>query len=206
MRKYLILIGFFLGGIVWSGINPHDYITWFLEVLPAILGLAVLLLTYRKFRFTDLTYLFILLHCYVLFIGGHYMYAHVPLFDWLKELFGMSRNNYDKLGHFAQGFVPAMIARELFIRREVVRRGAWLPFLTVCVCLSISLAYELIEWLVAVLAGGSAEALIATQGYIWDAQSDMLWALIGSVCMVLFMSKIQNRHIEAQRIGVLHRL
>lgn len=132
------------------------------------------------------------------------MYCHVPLFEWVKEVFHLSRNNYDKFGHLAQGFVPAMIAREMFIRLEIVKRGAWLPFLTICVCLSVSLAYEIIEWFVALLAGGSAEALLATQGYVWDTQSDMFWALIGSVCMLLFMSKVQDRHIEAQRKSTIH--
>jgi len=186
---------FFIGLIV-SGIHPHDYFTWLLEVFPGIVGFLILLLSYKKFRFTDLTYIFILIHCYILFIGGHYTYAEVPLFDWIKELFHQSRNNYDKVGHFAQGFIPAMVVRELFIRLEIVKRGKWLSFLCVCVCLSISACYELFEWFVAVVSGQSAEAFLGTQGDIWDTQSDMLFALIGSICMVLFMSGIQDKYIN----------
>jgi len=196
MRNKLILTGIFLAGIIWSGIRPHDYFTWFLEVLPAVIGFIILFATYRKFKFTDLTYVFILIHCYILFIGGHYTYAEVPFFDWVKEVLHQSRNNYDKVGHFAQGFIPAMIIRELFIRQEIVRKGAWLSFLTVCVCLSISAVYEFIEWFVAVMSGESAESFLGTQGYIWDTQSDMLYAMIGSICMIIFMSRIQNRQIE----------
>jgi putative membrane protein len=196
MRNKLILTGIFLAGIIWSGIRPHDYFTWFLEVLPAVIGFIILFATYRKFKFTDLTYVFILIHCYILFIGGHYTYAEVPFFDWVKEVLHQSRNNYDKVGHFAQGFIPAMIIREMFIRQEIVRKGSWLSFLTVCVCLSISAVYEFIEWFVAVMSGESADSFLGTQGYVWDTQSDMLYAMIGSICMIIFMSRIQNRQIE----------
>jgi len=186
---------FFIGLIV-SGVHPHDYFTWILEVFPGIIGLLVLMFTFKKFRFTDLTYVFILIHCYILFIGGHYTYAEVPLFDWIKEIFHQSRNNYDKVGHFAQGFIPAMVVRELFVRLEIVKRGRWLSFICVCVCLSISACYELFEWFVAVVSGQSAEAFLGTQGDSWDTQSDMLFALIGAVCMVLFMSGIQDKWIK----------
>ena len=121
MKKYWILIVIFLAGLVLSAINPHDYFTWILEVFPAIIGLGILTFTFKKFRFSDLTYIFILVHCYILFVGGHYTYAEVPAFDWIKEVFHQSRNNYDKVGHFAQGFVPAMIVRELFVRKEIVK-------------------------------------------------------------------------------------
>ncbi len=195
MKKYLILIALFFIGLVWSGISPHDYFTWLLEVLPAIIGLLVLIFTYSKFKFTDLVYSFILAHCFVLFIGGHYTYAEVPAFNWLREVLHQSRNNYDKVGHFTQGFVPAMIARELFIRNEIVKKGAWLSFLTVCVCLSISALYEFLEWFVAVFSGESADAFLGTQGYVWDTQSDMLYATIGAICMLVFLSKIQDKQI-----------
>lgn len=138
----------------------------------------------------------ILIHCFILFIGGHYTYAEVPLFDWIKEVFHQSRNNYDKVGHFAQGFVPAIIIRELFIRRIIVKQGAWLSFLTICVCLSISVFYEFLEWFVAVISGQSADSFLGTQGYVWDTQSDMLFALIGATCMIIFFSKIHNKQIE----------
>jgi len=195
MKKHWILVALFFAGLLISAIQPHDYFTWILEVAPAIIGLLVLLITYRSFRLTDLTYVLILCHCYILFIGGHYTYAEVPLFDWIKEVFHQSRNNYDKVGHFAQGFVPAMIVRELFIRKEIVRPGRWLSFLTICVCISISVFYEFLEWLVAIVSGQSAEAFLGTQGYAWDTQSDILYALIGAVCMVVVVSKIHDNQI-----------
>ena len=189
----------FFAGLIISAINPHDYFTWILEVFPAIIGFSVLAFTFKKFRFTNLTYILILIHCYILFVGGHYTYAEVPLFDWVKDVFHQSRNNYDKVGHFAQGFVPALIVRELFIRQQIVKRGAWLPFLAICVCGSISAFYELIEWFVAIASGQSAEAFLGTQGYVWDTQSDMLYALIGAVCMVVFVSKFQDKQIKELR-------
>lgn len=195
MKKYWILIILFLAGLALSAIQPHDYFTWILEVFPGIIGLFILIFTFKKFRFSDLTYIFILLHCYILFVGGHYTYAEVPLFDWLRDVLGQSRNNYDKVGHFAQGFVPAMIVRELFIRKQIVTPGKWLAFLTVCVCLSISVFYEFLEWFVAIASGQSADAFLGTQGYVWDTQSDMLYAMIGAVCMIIFLSRKQNKEI-----------
>ena len=195
MRKNSVLIVLYFIGLLWSAINPHDYFTWFLEVFPAIIGFILLVLTYKKFRFTYLTYCCILLHCYVLFVGGHYTYAEVPLFDWLKEVFNQTRNNYDKVGHFAQGFVPAIITREILIRKSVVK-PSWLSFLTICVCLSISAVYEFLEWFVALMTGESAESFLGTQGYIWDTQSDMLYATLGAISMIVFMSSYQNKQIK----------
>ena len=195
MKKYWILVIIFLAGLIISGIHPHDYFTWILEVFPAIIGLFILIFTFKKFRFSYLVYMLIVVHCYILFIGGHYTYAEVPLFDWIKDLFHQSRNNYDKLGHFAQGFVPAMIVRELFIRQEIVKRG-WLSFLTICVCLTISVLYEFLEWFVAVASGQSADSFLGTQGDVWDTQSDMLFALIGAICMIVFMSRIHDKQIN----------
>jgi putative membrane protein len=131
MKKYYILLVLFFAGLIASAINPHDYFTWILEVFPAIIGLFVLIFTFNKFRFTTLTYVFILIHCYVLFIGGHYTYAQVPLFNWLRDVLHQTRNNYDKIGHFMQGFVPAMIVRELFVRQQVIHSKKWLAVLTV---------------------------------------------------------------------------
>lgn len=196
MKKITLLIALFFIGLIISGIHPHDYFTWILEVFPAIIGFLVLLFTYKKFKFSDFTYIFILIHCYILFVGGHYTYAEVPLFEWIKEVFHQSRNNYDKVGHFMQGFIPAMIVREMFIRLEIVKHGRWLTFLIVCVCISISVFYEFIEWFVAVVSGQSAESFLGTQGYAWDTQSDMLYALIGAVCMILFMSGIQDKQLN----------
>jgi len=201
MKKYIILIILFFAGLVLSGIQPHDYFTWILEVFPGIMGFLILTITFKRFRFSYLTYIFILIHCYILFVGGHYTYAQVPLFDWIKEVFHQTRNNYDKVGHFAQGFVPAMIIRELFVRLKVVNNGKWLPFLTVCVCMSISALYEFFEWFVAVVSGQSSEAFLGTQGDVWDTQSDMLFAAIGAICMVLFLSGIQDKLISKLKMN-----
>jgi len=195
MKKYWTLILFFFAGLILSGIQPHDYFTWMLEVFPGIVGFIILTLTFNKFRFSDLTYFLILIHCYILFVGGHYTYAEVPLFDWIKELLHQSRNNYDKVGHFAQGFIPAMIVRELLIRKEIVQPGAWLSFLTICVCVTVSVCYEFLEWFVAVVSGQSAEAFLGTQGYVWDTQSDMLYAMIGAAFMVIFFTGFHDKQI-----------
>ena len=179
--------------LVWSGIAPKDQLTWFLEVFPAILGAAVLLLTYHRFRLTPMLYLLILLHCLILMVGGHYTYAEVPLFD---GLFGAERNNYDKVGHFAQGFVPALIAREILIRKRVVNGQVWLNLFIVSFCLAFSAFYELIEWWVALATGENAEAFLGTQGYVWDTQSDMGVALLGAIVCILVLPKWHNRQLE----------
>lgn len=191
-----MLITLFFIGLIWSGIQPFDYFTWGLEVLPAVLGLIILLLTFKKFQFTFLTYCFILIHSYILFIGGHYTYAEVPLFNWIEEAFDLSRNNYDKVGHFAQGFIPAMIIRELFVRKKIVNSKKWLNFIVVCICLSFSAAYELIEWWVALFSGENADAFLGTQGYVWDTQSDMLYATIGAITMLVLLAKTQDKNIS----------
>jgi putative membrane protein len=196
MKKHVLLIFLFFAGLFVSAIQPHDYFTWILEVFPAIIGFIALVLTYKRFQFTYLTYVMILLHCYVLFIGGHYTYALVPAFDWVRDVFHQTRNNYDKVGHFFQGFVPAMIVRELFIRRYVIQKKTWLALLTVCVCATISVLYELLEWLVSVTSGSAGDSFLGTQGDIWDTQSDMLFAIIGATCMVLFFSKLLDKKIE----------
>lgn len=196
MKKYYILIFIFFAGLLISAIKPHDYFTWMLEVMPAILGFLVLLFTFKRFKFSYLTYVMILIHCYILFIGGHYTYAEVPAFNWLRDALDQTRNNYDKVGHFAQGFVPAMIVREILIRLQVVLKPSWLAFLTVCVCMAISVMYEFLEWFVALLSGEAGDSFLGTQGYIWDTQSDMLYATIGAICMVSLFSGVQNRQIE----------
>lgn len=195
MKKYYILIILFFVGLIGSAISPHDYFTWILEVFPAIIGFAILLITFRRFRFTYLTYCFILIHCWILFVGGHYTYAQVPLFDWIKDIFHQTRNNYDKLGHFAQGFVPAMIVREVFIRKQVIQNKGWTAFLTVTVCMAISMCYEFLEWLVSVVSGSSGDSFLGTQGDVWDTQSDMLFATIGAICMVTLFAGVQNKDI-----------
>lgn len=182
--------------LIWSAIHPADYFTWFLEVAPALIGLIVLALTYTRFKLTTLAYVLILMHCIILMVGGHYTYANVPLFDWLKDYFELGRNNYDKVGHFAQGFVPAIIAREIFIRRSIVSGRGWINFLVVCFCLGFSAFYELIEWWVALLSGASAEAFLGTQGYVWDTQSDMALALVGAISALVFLSTLHDRQIK----------
>jgi len=196
MKKYYILVFLFFAGLIGSAIYPHDYFTWILEVFPGILGFIALVLTFNKFRFSYFTYTMILAHCYILFIGGHYTYAMVPLFDWVTEVFHQARNNYDKVGHFTQGFVPALIARELFIRKKIIQNRNWLAVLTVCVCTTISVLYELLEWLVSVTSGSSGDSFLGTQGDIWDTQSDMLFAMIGATCMVIFFAKLQDKQIR----------
>lgn len=182
--------------LIWSAINPKEYFTWFLEVLPAVLGVSILVFTFKKFRFTELVYILIFFHCVILIVGGHYTYAEVPFFDWVREVFDQSRNNYDKLGHFAQGFVPAMIARELLIRKEVVLNKSWMPFIIVCIALAISAVYELLEWAVAAMSGEDGDSFLGTQGYVWDTQSDMLFATIGVVTALITLSGIHNKQLS----------
>lgn len=196
MKKYYLLIALFFVGLIGSAINPHDYFTWILEVFPAILGLIVLLITFKRFRFTYLVYMLIVFHCWILFIGGHYTYAQVPLFNWIKDVFHQQRNNYDKLGHFVQGFVPAFITREIFIRMNVIRGRRWMAFLTVTVCMGISMCYEFLEWFVSITSGSQGDSFLGAQGGIWDTQSDMLFATIGAICMVVFFARIQDRVIK----------
>ncbi len=190
--KYLWL-AIFLATLLWSAIDPKDRITWWLEVLPAIAGALALAFTYRRFKLTGLVYALILFHCIVLMVGGHYTYAEVPFFD---GLFGDARNNFDKLGHFTQGFVPALIAREIFIRNNVVPKPAWRNFLIVCFCLAFSAFYELIEWAVALASGEDAVAFLGTQGYVWDTQSDMAYALVGSIIALATLGGLHDRQLR----------
>ena len=190
-------LGAFFATLVWSGISPRDYPTWVLEVAPAVIAFIVLALTYNRFRLTPLAYWLVLAHCIVLMVGGHYTYAEVPLFDAIKPLFGWERNNYDKLGHFMQGFVPALVAREVLIRKQVVSTAAWRNFFITCFCLAVSAFYELIEWWVALLAGASSQAFLATQGYEWDTQADMAWALLGAVAALVLLGRVHDRQLRA---------
>ena len=196
----MLWLGIYFGVLVWSAIRPRDYFTWLLEVAPALIGLVVLAATWQRFRLTPLAYLLILLHSIILMVGGHYTYAEVPLGDWAAQWFGWSRNNYDKLGHFAQGFVPAMLAREILIRKAVVNGRGWLNFLVVCFCLAFSAFYELIEWWTALASGDSATAFLGTQGYQWDTQSDMFMALVGAVTALLSLGRVHDRQIAAMAI------
>lgn len=196
MGRMLWLLVFF-AVFLWSAVGPFDRFTWFLEVLPALIGFAILAATERRFPLTPLVYGLILIHCVILMVGGHYTYAEVPLFDWLKEPMGWERNNYDKVGHFAQGFIPAMIARELVLRLGVMQKGNWCNFFVVCFCLALSAFYELIEWWVAIASGEGAEAFLGTQGYVWDTQSDMGFALLGAIVALLSLSRWHDRQLTA---------
>jgi putative membrane protein len=187
----------FLGVFVWSAIDPTDTTIWVLEVAPAVIGAIAVALTRKRFPLTTLTYVLILTHCVILMVGGHYTYAEVPLGDWVRDAFDQSRNNYDKLGHFVQGFIPAMIAREIVIRLQVFNFVGWRNFFIVCFCLAVSAFYELIEWWTAVLAGESAEAFLSTQGYVWDTQADMWTALVGAVLALLLLGRLQDRQMRA---------
>ncbi len=189
----------YLAALIWSAIAPKDFYTWFLEVLPALIGGGVLVVTRRRFPLTPLVYILILIHSLILMQGGHYTYAEEPFFNWLKEVFGWPRNNYDKVGHFAQGFIPAMVAREILLRKAVVSGRRWLNFLVICVCLALSAFYELLEWGVAVLSGTGADAFLATQGYIWDTQSDMGLALLGAILALLVLAKTHDRQLAVLR-------
>ena len=196
-KKYLqiIWLSVFSVFFIWSAIDPKDQFTWFLEVVPAIVGVIVLAATYNSFRLTSLLYSLILVHCIILMIGGHYTYADVPLFNDLKEIFGFERNNYDKLGHFAQGFVPALITREIVIRKNVFNDAVWRNVFIVCLCLAFSAFYELVEWWVAIGTAEGAEAFLGTQGYIWDTQSDMAMALMGAILSLLLLSRLHDRQL-----------
>ncbi len=181
--------------LVWSGIAPHDRLTWFLEVLPAFIGIGVMLATRRKFPLTPLVTVLIGIHIIILAVGGKYTYALVPAGDWVRDYFGLSRNHYDRLGHIAQGFVPAMIAREIFVRLHVVAKRGWLHFLIVCVCLAISAVYELFEWVTALLIGEASDSFLGTQGDVWDTQTDMFLAGVGAIAALVLLSKLHNRQL-----------
>jgi len=196
MKNIKIFLLLFFSILLWSAIAPKDYFTWFLEVIPALVGLLILSITYKKFKFTNLVYGLILIHACILMVGGHYTYAEVPLFDWIKNTFDLTRNNYDKVGHLAQGFIPAMITRELLIRKKVIHIKSWMNFIIVSISMAISASYELIEWFVAVLTGDSAASFLGTQGYIWDTQSDMLYASIGAILALLSLSKLHDKLIH----------
>lgn len=186
----------FLIVLVWSGISPKDYLTWALEVSPAVIGFVVLAATYRRFPLTPLVYALILMHCIVLMVGGHYTYAEVPLFEPRDSAPGFGRNNFDKLGHFFQGFVPALIAREILVRKAVVASPGWRDFFIVCFCLAFSALYELIEWAVAAISDTAAEAFLGTQGYVWDTQSDMAFALAGAIAALALLGQTHDRQLR----------
>ncbi|HVZ80019.1 MAG TPA: DUF2238 domain-containing protein [bacterium] len=195
--SHLLLLTGVLIVALWSVVHPHDLFTWSLETFPAFIGLAVLAATYRRFPLTILAYSVIAVHCVILFVGGHYTYAEVPLFDWIRDTFHLARNDYDRVGHFWQGFGPAIVAREVIIRTSPLKKGKWLFFLVMCFCLALSAAYELLEWRVAVGTGSAADAFLGTQGDPWDTQEDMATAWFGALMALWLLPKVHDRQISA---------
>jgi putative membrane protein len=191
----MVLLSILSAVFVWSAIHPADRLTWVLEVAPVLIVLPILVFTYHSFVFTPLVYVLILTHALILLVGGHYTYAEVPWFNWLRDTYELSRNYYDRVGHFVQGFVPAMVAREILLRKSPLVSGRWLFFIVSCICLSISAVYEFIEWWVAAYEGGAADAFLGTQGDVWDTQWDMLMALVGAVIAQVFLAKIHDRQM-----------
>jgi len=190
-----VLFALFVAVLVWSAIRPHDYFTWFLEVFPALIGIALLFATRRRFPLTPLLLILLFIHAVILMVGGHYTYAEVPLGYWMKDAFGFTRNHYDRIGHFAQGFVPAILAREILIRRDVVRGRGWLFTIVVAICLAVSAAYELLEWSVSAATGSKGDSFLGTQGDVWDTQKDMALATIGAIAAQLVLGKVHDRQL-----------
>ena len=199
-REPLVLLGVATVLLLWSGLSPHDRFTWFLEVAPILIGAPILVLTYRRFPLTPLAYRLLLIHAVILMVGGHYTYAEVPLGNWMKQAFGFARNHYDRIGHFAQGFVPAILVREVLRRKTPLRPGGWLFFLVTCVCLAISACYEFVEWWTALGSGAKSDAFLGTQGDPWDTQWDMFFALIGAIVSQLVLTRVHER--EMARFGM----
>ena len=200
-RYHIILLIVVLAFWVWSGIKPQDTrLTWVLETFPFMIALPVMLITYKRFQLTDLTYTLIAIHAMILMLGGHYSYAKVPLGFWMEEWFGWTRNNYDKIGHLMQGFGPAIYTREIIARTSPLKRGKWLGFMSVAVPLAFSAIYEIIEWLASLTNPTDTEAFLGTQGYIWDTQTDMFLCLIGSILALIILTKSHNRYLS--KIGV----
>jgi putative membrane protein len=194
-----VLLVSFVAVLAWSGIAPRDGLTWLLEVLPAILGAVVLVALYPSRRLTDLVLVLVWIHAVILCVGGHYTYAEVPAFNWLRDEFGLARNYYDRVGHLAQGFVPAMVAREILLRVGVVNGRRWLFLLVTCICLAISAFYEFIEWWVALASGQAAEAFLGTQGDVWDTQWDMFLAFIGAMVGQLLLGAWHDTQLSRRR-------
>jgi putative membrane protein len=191
VRILLLILG--LLGLIWSGISPHDRFTWILEVFPAIFAAILLIATRRRFPLSNLLYVLIFIHALILIVGGKYTYARVPFGFWMQEWFGFARNHYDRIGHFAQGFIPAIAAREVLLRVARLRRDWWLNVIVVAICIAISALYELLEWAVAVFSGAAAEDFLGTQGDVWDTQKDMFLCTIGAIAALALLSRWHDR-------------
>ena len=196
-----VLLAAYVVVLIWSAIRPHDYFTWFMEVFPALIGIAIVIAIQRRARITPLLLVLLTLHAIILMVGGHYTYAEVPLGRWMAHWFGWTRNDYDRIGHFAQGFVPAIAAREIFIRRNVVRSRGWMFAIILLVCLGISAAYELLEWSTALSAGARADDFLGTQGDPWDTQEDMATALVGAFMALVSLPRVHDRQIDSLSAG-----
>lgn len=195
-KLHLVLLVSLVGVFIWSVVKPFDFFTWVLEALIPVVGVLILLFTYRKFRLTNLAYILIWIHAIILLVGAHYTYARMPAFNWLRDTFELSRNHYDRFGHIAQGFIPAILARELLLRTSPLERGKWLSFIIVCICLAISAFYELLEWWVAAITGTAADLFLALQGDIWDTQKDMALCLLGAVVALVALGRMHDRALD----------
>jgi putative membrane protein len=191
-KLVLMLVAFF-AVLTWSGIHPHDRLTWFLEISPAVGALILLALTYGRFEFTTMTYFLIMIHSMILMVGGKYTYAEVPLFNWIRDTFHTARNSYDGVGHFAQGFIPAIVTREILLRTSPLKRGKWLTFISISIVLALSALYELVEWWVSLATGSAGDSFLGTQGDVWDTQKDMGLCLLGSIVSLLILSKAHDK-------------
>jgi len=196
-RYYFILLLFFIG-LLWSGINPRNGAHWIGEIAAPVVGMIILTATFKRFRYTIITYYIILISCFMMFVGAHYTFSRVPLFDWISDFLGQDRNNYDKFGHFFQGIIPVLIAREIFLRRKIVIGYKLISFLSFCICMATTSVYELIEYIVCTIAGGNPATFLGTQGDLWDSQTDMLAAALGGLFMLFFLRKLHDRIIEKE--------
>ena len=196
-RYHIILLIIVMLFWAWSAIMPHDtYLTWFLETLPFMIALPIMLVTYKRFPLSNLTYTLIAVHAMILMLGAHYSYAKVPLGFWMEDWFGWTRNNYDKIGHFIQGFGPAIYTREILARTSPLRRGKWLGFMSVAVPMAFSALYEIFEWLASLFNPNDTEAFLGTQGYIYDTQSDMFLCLVGSIAALVLLTRLHNKCLD----------
>ena len=197
-RYEMALLIVVLVALVWSGIQPADRFTWLMEVFPVLIAVPLLLATYRRFRFTPLVYTLMAIHACILMLGGKYTYAQVPLGFWMERSFGFARNHYDRIGHFAQGFVPALTGREILVRLSPLRGSRWLPFVVLAFCMAISAFYEFIEWWTALATGSAAEAFLGTQGDPWDTQWDMFYAFVGAITGLVLLTRVHDRQLSKQ--------